>query len=197
MIRKIFILTAVFLLSNLQGFCFSDNEISYLEISQYGKSFEQDSFSERLARLENDVLGMTQSGEIEKRIKNLYKVVGNSIVLPDPRNSEVNNKKSFKDFWNNMTSGLLNSNGYMTGYIPPITTNLGGNSSDFFDIEPICCPHLKSYHHKHRHSPRIGRHNFHNNYTPNYYNPYGTNQYRPTYGMRNVSTASTVRILND
>ena len=85
MIRKILFISILFFLSQFACFAFSDEELSYLEISKYGQTYENDSFSQRLLRLENDILGMAQSGEIDNRIKLLYKVTSNSIAFPQER----------------------------------------------------------------------------------------------------------------
>lgn len=109
------------------AFAYSENDISRLEFQKYGRCYEDDSLAERLSRLENDYLGMTQSGDIDKRVYNLLtigKSTSNGFESYDDFNQEqvpVQKKGKLKTFWNNISSGL-NDMGSMTGFIPPLTT---------------------------------------------------------------------------
>ena len=197
MIRRFLFVSFLFFMSQLFVFAFSEDELSYLEISKYGQTYEKDSFYQRLSRLENDILGMTQSGDIDNRIRLLYKVSSNSIAFPQEKTYEVNKKTAIRNLWDNISSGFINNDGFMTGYIPSM--NYSDNYMDFFDNEPQYCPYHNTYHHQSRRVPRIGRHNFHHNHHhhPSSYNPYGPTYQRPTYGRTSVATGSTVRIIND
>ena len=133
MIRYLFFV-AVLIVSLIScAFAYSENDISRLEFQKYGRCYEDDSLAERLSRLENDYLGMTQSGDIEKRVYNLL-AVGNSNPngfesYEDFQQEQTPEKKKgkFKTFWNNISSGLSDM-GSMTGFIPPITTYGNYNS---------------------------------------------------------------------
>ena len=197
MIRSFLLISFLLVFSQNICFSFSENELSYLEISKYGQTYENDSFSQRLLRLENDILGMTQSGDIDNRIKLLYKVASNSIAFPQERIHGENKKSAIKNLWDNISSGFIANDGYMTGYIP--STNYSDDYMDFFDSQPQYCPYHNSYHSSARRIPRIGRHNFPHNhhYHPSSYNPYGPRYQRPTYGRTSVASGSTVRIIND
>ena len=199
MFKKLFVLFCLSFMSASCCFSFSNDELSYLEISKYGKTYDKDSFSQRLSRLENDILGMTQSGDIDNRIRLLYKVSSNSVVLPSERIYSGNRKSAIRNIWDNISSNFINDEGFMTGYIPSM--NYNDNYMDFFDNEPQYCPYHNTFHRSFRHIPRIGKHNhpspYNHHYHPSNYNPYGPNYHRPTYGMRNVSAGSTVRIIND
>lgn len=194
MIRRFLFISVLFFMSQFMVFSFSGDELSYLEISKYGQTYEKDSFSQRLSRLENDILGMTQSGDIDTRIRLLYKVSSNSIAFPQEITYEGAKKSAIRNLWDNISSGFVNNDGFMTGYIPSM--NYSDNYMDFFDNEPEYCPYHNTYHHQSRHVPRIGRYNLPHNH-PSNYNPYGPTYQRPTYGRTSVATGSTVRIIND
>ena len=125
---KILLYIAIFTVCFISyAFAYSENDISRLEFQKYGRCYEDDSLAERLSRLETDYLGMTHSGDIEKRVYNLL-AIGNSNSngfesYNDFQPEQVPSKKKgkLKTFWNNISAGL-NDMGTMTGFIPPITT---------------------------------------------------------------------------
>lgn len=201
MIRKVLITGFLFFAVSLVGFCYSEDELSMIEMKKYGQSFVDDSLSDRLIRLETDMFGMGQSGDIESRINLINRMNANStyssIVAPEYNYS---NKKGFLG---NIFDGF--SSGTMTGFTPPMT----GYSSNYGNY----CPYNHHYnnrankpfrngynsgnHHNHNHNfqhrlPRIGAHGPYNTY-----NPYAAGNERPTYGSTNVITGSRVHILKD
>ena len=156
MFIRFFILGLLFLLSGVYVFAYSDDEISFLEQNQYGQSFESDSLAQRLNRLETDLFGMAQSGDIDSRLDMLFKLSNNSkasaIVTPDYNYYSVSEPKkanAFKNFWNNFTEPF--SQGVVTGYTPPINysssfSSYGNDFMNFLNNPQQYCPYHNTYH---------------------------------------------------
>lgn len=203
MIRKVLIMGFLFFAVSLVGSCYSEDELSMIEMKKYGQSFVNDSLLDRLIRLETDMFGMGQSGDLESRINLINQMNNNSsyssIVTPEYNYS---GKKGFlRNLFDNFSTGT------MTGFTPPIGT-AGYSTSTYGNYCPYSYHNDKNMpfgyryrtekHNNHRHNyqhrpPRIGVHN--NPYTA--YNPYNLNNDRPTYGSTNVMTGSRVHILRD
>ncbi len=194
MIRKVVLLCCLFFVFAIEGNCYTEDEISNLEFNKYGQTFVNDSLSNRLNRLETDMLGMSQSGDIDSRIDTLIRMSGNNISVPSYDYYPSEKKSAIRNIWNGITSSFGYDDGQITGFIPPM--GLGySNSSNHNYYRPhyhrpsSYCPYHNTYHRPsrnfHRHSPHTA------------YNPYGPNYQRPTYGYSDTNVGSSVHILRD
>ena len=184
--HKKFILSLVLILFfPCVAFAYTEQQISNLEINQYGQTFVDDSLSDRLNRLEMDMLGMRQSGDIDNRISMLNRVSFGEIPTPSFDYYKPERRSAIKNIWNNVSSIL--DNGYMTGFIPSLENSYTSNY--YRSNSPQYCPYHNSYHQ--------GPARF-NHYNPHVgYNPYGLSSQRPTYGYTNTTTGSSIHILRD
>lgn len=129
MLKKVLFIIFCFFLITASAYCYSEENLSSLEYQRYGESYEYESLSSRLSRLENDLFGMTQSGDVDKRIEMIVRMSeSNNIVnVPHSREDDFEKRKnggSIKKFWNNFTSALTDT-GTMTGFIPPMYGSYG------------------------------------------------------------------------
>ncbi len=136
MLNKIFTVCIMSLFLSNAAFAFSEDNISALEYSKYGRNYPYESLGERLTRLETDYFGMSQTGDIDSRIANLSKINSNrknGVTIPSYGNySDVKPKNGIRDFWNNIKSGF-SDNGYITGYTPSMTyTTSSGYANDLY-----------------------------------------------------------------
>ena len=181
MIKKIFCLLSFSIIFSMSAIGFSEQNLNDLEYAKYGTSYEHESLAQRLNRLETDFFGMSQTGDIEKRLNNLSKI--NSEYkngISTPYSSYTTKPKGIlRNFWDNLTSGFMNNDGYMTGYTPSImnTSSSMGMPNDAYNNYlynnmnnfPSYCPY----------NPRF-QNNYHNRYAnPNnrYFN--GVNRFQP------------------
>lgn len=186
--KKILFSLVLFFCSISFVFAYSEDEVSFLEMKKYGQTYNNQSLADRLFRLETDILGMRQSGDLDSRINTLNNIFSNpapnAIVPPSV------------DIYSSRRKGLLGrflddfSSGYVTGFIPPINT---GYYSD--DYHNNYCPYGNNQVHSTYHYRGYHPHHRHLHSRP--YNPYGDYNYRPTYFNRNVSTGSAIHILQD
>lgn len=168
---------------------YTEQQISNLEFNRYGQSFVDDSLADRLNRLEMDVLGMSQSGDIDSRIGRLNDIFMHEMPTPQIDYYKPERKSAIKNILNNVSS--LFDNGYMTGFIPSLENSYG--SHYYRNNSPQYCPYHNSYHSSYHHRPARFSH-----YNPHVgYNPYGPAYQRPTYGYTNTTTGSSVHILRD
>lgn len=171
------------------AFAYSEQQISNLEINQYGQAFVDDSLSDRLNRLEIDMLGMRQSGDIDNRIGMLNRISFGEIQTPSFDYYKPEKRSAIKNIWNNVSSVF--DNGYMTGFIPSLENSYSSNY--YKNNSQHYCPYHNSYHNSYHHRPARFNH-----YSPHVgYNPYGPSYQRPTYGYTNTTTGSSVHILRD
>jgi len=140
MLKKILIFVG-FVAAALPVLCFNNYDIDTLENAKYGKTFQDESISERLGRLENDLLGMTQSGDIDTRLSKLSRAAGGTNINPDnivyPKNSyyDIQPKRNvFQRFLDNV-SDTFGSSGIVTGYIPGTYMPNYGYSSNMYRNE--------------------------------------------------------------
>ena len=230
MARKFYFILILFFVFVSHVFAYSDDDLSILERQNYGKSFEDESLSNRLNRLEENFFGMAQSGDIETRFDNLFKMSKNqkqsAIVSPDYNYYSVSKQK--KGFVKNLLDNFAApfSQGVVTGFTPPIGygNSFSSYGNDFinssYNNQSQYCPYHNSYHYgyNHRNSKFLKKYrnnNLSNNYkyrkyrnhhSPRYgynhpynrpYNPYLSQNYRPTFGNTTFTTGSSVRIIND
>ena len=174
MFKKLIILNILYIFTALMGLCFSEEELAGLEYSKYGRVYTGESISERLNRLENDFLGMAQSGDIDSRISLLSKLNGNSrgsaIINPLENYYPAQKKSALRNFWDNITSTFSDSES-ITGFTPPISTsgyNLGysnnmyrNNFTDFLNNPSGYCPYYNRYNF---YNNRFFNRNYHNNH---------------------------------
>lgn len=201
MIRKVLITGFLFFAVSLVGFCYSEDDLAQIELRKYGQTFVNDSLSDRLIRLETDMFGMSQSGDIDSRINLINQMNGNSsyssIAVPEYNYSYGNKKGFFRNLFDTFSTGT------MTGFTPPMTgySSNYGNYCQYNNYNRLNKPFENRYYSRnynnHRHNfphrpPRIGAHNPYNTY-----NPYGAREGQPTYGSTNVITGSRVHILKD
>ena len=126
MLKKSLLVIILFFQFFIISFAYSDNTIENLEYSKYGKIYSNEDFGTRLRRLEMDILGMSQSGDINSRIAKLQKVAGvgkYSAIMPPDDNFYPGEKKSvIRKFFDNVTSSFYDPES-ITGYTPSITNN--------------------------------------------------------------------------
>ena len=148
MLKKIcFVIVLLFVFSNM-GICYSEENLSAIEFSRYGQSYENESLSSRLMRLESDLMGMTQSGDIDSRIELISRMADNSdLSAVQPNNIFYPEKKksAIRNFWDNVTSST--SSGSLTGFTPSMDSTGYYNSMnnngfwDFFNSSPSFNPY--------------------------------------------------------
>ncbi len=185
MVNKFLFCFVLILIFPCVALSYSEEQLSNLEMNQYGETFVDDSFLDRLNRLEIDILGMRQAGDINNRIGRLNQISFEEINTPSFDYYKPEKRSAIKNLWDNVSSVF--DAGYMTGFVPPLNNSYGTNyyQNNIQDY----CPYHNSYHHR---STRF------NHYNPSMgYNPYGPVYQRPTYGYSNTSTGSSVHILRD
>ena len=212
------------LLTALSGGCYSDEQLADIEMNRYGQTFEDDSLSSRLIRLENDLFGMTQSGDIDTRldmISQMASVSKNPAMLADNDTFYPGVKQNpVKRVWNSISSGF--TGGSMTGFTPSVnsygysSSNYGNGLWNFFNGANSYCPYHNTYHNgffNNHNFPMGYRPNFNNGYFPHNHNlghiphnhirpayntPYGFyHNPVPTNYSSDVITGSSVHILKD
>ncbi|MBQ4124293.1 hypothetical protein IJD44_11325 [bacterium] len=205
MIKKIFILFVIICQLSFQTMAFSEKDIADLELQKYGKIYKEDDLGSRLRRLETDVFGMSQSGNIDVRMNNLFNMISPTHnyqgLYPTETFLKPEKKGFIRKFFDNVTSSF--SYPYVTGYSPSLFEmngypnniykdnhiNLSGNNGNY-------CSFSNPYPHRYFN----GAHRFHHPYgnTPYYNNGYSPYIYTPPTDItRNVATRSTVHILRD
>lgn len=185
MFIKILVFCFVLLSCSLNSFAFSEYEISSLEQNKYGQSFENESLSERLNRLETDYFGMSQTGDINSRLDMLSKLAvnskGSAIITPDYDYYSVSKKNKsnpIKNFWNNISEPF--SQGVVTGYTPPISfsnsySSYGNNFMNFLNGRPEYCPYHNKFHNHNFNNSDFNSNNFLKN---PHYNHLSDNRHR-------------------
>lgn len=181
MLRKIVLSIAILLCVQVCVYSYSPEQLANMEMVKYGQSYENDSLSSRLMRLETDLFGMTQSGDIDSRLDMISQMIGSSASVPayTPDNSYYSQNNSYyypqkkesaiKRFWNNLTDDF--SSGAITGFTPPLTStgyvnDLYGNGfMNFTNNSGRYCPLHNTYHNN----------GFFNNNPHNFWN--GRNRY--------------------
>ncbi len=227
MFKKLLLINVVMLSMALTGYCFSEEQLSKLEIIEYGQSYPDESIASRLSRLETDYFGMVQSGDIDSRMDMLKRMSNNSkrsaILLPEDNYYPGEKKSAIGRFWDNITDTF--SDGTVTGFTPGLDINSYGYSNNFyrngfnnfFNSIPNYCPYNNRYYNKnffnraYRNINRFGNSGFNyyspnyigNYYRPNYYNRPYSPYYNPYSGMipqnmlTNLTTRSSVHIIKD
>ena len=161
MLKKSLILILVIIINVIPAISFYENELDALEQSKYGQTFQSDSLSDRLNRLENDLLGMSQTGDLDSRIVRLTQVVQpninpNNIVYPQSNyNSyEMQPKRNlWQRFWDNV-SDTFDSTGVITGYTPGLYSSGYGYAPNIYRNElrnmfynsQNYCPYHNTFH---------------------------------------------------
>lgn len=221
MIKKIFVL----LLLLIQPVCFAYTEsiLNDIEMSQYGTSYQNEDLASRLRRLETDVFGMSQSGNVESRINNLAQMassVGYTYGIQPYENYYYPQKKGVvKRFFDNVSSTFTSPS--MTGYTPSFygsniyPNNMYRRELMNYPYNSNYCPFNNGYYpnnHQKFHNHNYNNYNKNNNLSRfpsknrlssrykynNGFNPYSSYPYRiPTDSLTNVATRSTVHILRD
>lgn len=124
MLKKISFIIVLFCQFFLISFAYNDNTIDNLEYSKYGKIYSNEDFGSRLRRLEKDILGMSQTGDVTSRINKLQQVAGYgnySAIIPPEDNFYPGEKKSaIRRFFDNVSSAFYDP-GTITGYTPSLT----------------------------------------------------------------------------
>ena len=189
MVRKIVLLFVSFFVISISGECYVEDQLSVLEMNNYGQSFVSDSLSERLNRLETDILGMRQSGDVDDRVSLLSRISNGKVSAQSFDYYKPIKRSAIQSILNNVGSIFSNDEGFMTGYTPPIGFGYGGNMNNYHYKQPRYCPYHNVYHSR---PSRV-------HYSPNHigYNPYGPKYERPTYGYTNTAAGSSVHILRD
>ena len=158
MARKLYFVFVLLFVCVVQVCAYSDDDLSVLEKQNYGMSFEDESLSDRLNRLEENFFGMAQSGDLETRFDNLFKISTgkkeSAIVTPDYDYYSVSKQKKsgIKNFFDNFTSPF--SQGVVTGFTPPIgySNSFPSYGNDFMNFlennNNQYCPYHNSYHNR-------------------------------------------------
>ena len=188
MLLKIGITILLIFYMAADGICYTDDRLAEIEQREYGQVFEDDSLSARLMRLETDLLGMSQSGDIDSRIDILSKL-SNSYMGVNPVNYgkeeiKTNKGSAIKNFWNNITSPTY---GGITGFTPAIET-YGGSSgiyrnefANFLNNSGNYCP----YHNYGSSNGIFYNNNYNNGYRTNLpRHRFKSNHYRAGHPMR-------------
>ena len=193
MARKIYFILILFFAFVCQVYAYTDDNLSVLEKQNYGMSFEDESLSDRLNRLEENFFGMAQSGDLESRFDNLFKISNpqkeSAIITPDYDYYSVSKPKKaiIKNFLDNVTAPF--SQGVVTGFTPPIGyssgfSSYGNDFMNFFDNNSNkYCPYHNSYHDGYRsnnkffrkYNNNLSRYNRYKNYRPHRMPRYGHN----------------------
>lgn len=192
MLRKFIILNAVILQFLILSSAYSQNNLDSIEMSKYGTIYSNDDLGTRLRRLETDLFGMAQSGDLDTRMNMIEQMAGNdnltSSVIPFDTYYPAKKESAIKRFFNNISSPLP-SQSYITGYTPPInnmgfSNNLYGNNYPNFMNNPnnTFCPfhnnlrpNIPNQYHNHYYN-NYNKYNKYNNYN---YNRYTGNRYSP------------------
>lgn len=211
MLKKLLVANILYLLTINCVFAYSEDVLNNLELSRYGQSFEYESLSERLNRLETDYFGMAQSGDLDDRISKLSQISTNNrnYNTSYPYENDRPKKSVMRNFWDNFTSVF--DNGSVTGYTPPMSFYQNNSSwenvfkqqyMDYMRNTPNYCPYHNRYHHNipnrlnpnypyGAYNPEFSRYPYMGNYPINRY-------YHPTpYSPPNVYTRAGVHIIND
>lgn len=125
----------------------SKSGLSRIESQVFGQSFPQYSAERRIEKLEQQLLGATQSGDLSARFETLKIAVKASKRSVQPDFSQYNNFSQYNDFEQYSSNPLLTTNsgvgrrrtnwgsivggGTMTGFTPPITPFYGTNYNSF------------------------------------------------------------------
>ena len=124
----------LFFILFFSNFAFASYEDSLFELEtlKYGKSFQNESISQRLLRLEEDYFGLSQSGDISSRISMLNKIAQNN--YPNTMNLErrINTKKQ-----NRIISAIFN---LFPSYLE-ITTTIKSSTFKITIIRHLFSPH--------------------------------------------------------
>lgn len=210
--KNLAILGLFIIFNATMGFCFSEEDISNIELAKYDDTYKNETISQRLNRLENDYFGMTQSGGIEDRILQLNKISNNlkqSAIL-NTHNYYKKRNNGIKNFWNNITSTF--DDGYITGFTPPMynTEYLSGypqyeNTSGIINFAPFENRHHPFYNKHHNdfiknHHKRTQNHHFNHQQKHRLNNHYNPNKRitRTRYSIPpNITTQSSVHIIRD
>ncbi len=154
MLRKIIISFMIFLSLQAAVYSYSPEHLSNLEMVKYGQSFENDSLASRLMRLETDLFGMTQSGDIDSRLDMISQMIGSSALPPvyQPDNTYYPKEKKgiINRFLNNLSDDF--SNGALTGFTPPLTSTgyvndfYGNGFMNYTNTSGGYCPFHNTYH---------------------------------------------------
>lgn len=99
----------------------SKNELSRIESKILKQTFPQNSAQRRIERLEQQVLGAVQTGDLNSRLETLKIAAKNSDKADQfPPNTFTNS-----GWKGNLANGLLGGSGAMTGFTPPINPYYG------------------------------------------------------------------------
>lgn len=209
MTKILFIIGLFVSFSLLPAYSFSESDLNSFELKQYGKTYSSENLSTRLNRLENDFLGMSQTGDFDSRMAQLSRVVSpninpNNIVYP--KNSYSYNysstygatpkRSAIQKFLDNV-SEAISPNGVVTGYTPGFyPSEFYGNQNRYYNPQPYC-PYHNTFHNNYNNGfnngfstnfPPINNRilqgrgfNPHNHYYHNNFNPYNNyyNRYNP------------------
>lgn len=192
MFKKFLLINIIIFATTLTGYAFSESDIDFLEQQNYGTVYSAESFAERLQRLENDMLGMSQGGDLDSRVEKLIKLNQNNVnahnlaYLPQDMNMPDKKENAIRKFFNGISETFFDD-GTLTGFTPsygiydPIygqtygntnsypSTVTFGNSPGLFGNFPSYCQYygtnIPSYS-----RPYYGNNSWFNNINRKYYN---------------------------
>lgn len=224
MLRKIIIMSLFVFQLSMQVFAYNENDLGNIELSRYGRVYTNEDFGTRLRRIETDIFGMAQSGDLDKRMNMIQQMTSNekSVSVVPYENIYTEKKQNpIKRFFSNMTLPSYYP-GVVTGYTPGMNTygynNIYRNEySDFMNNHNNFCPfnnqrlnNIPGRYHNHYYNGygynnnrylnnnRTGHvYPYNNAVRPYRYNPYYNKYPVPTDVITNVATRSAVHILQD
>jgi len=167
----------------------SKKDLSKLESRVLSQNFPQNSAQRRIERLEQQMLGAVQSGDLDARFQTLKIVSKNyntnqSDYSPDPFQSAGSGWKGLRGGWGNMLNNNL-MGGSMTGFTPPIS--------------PFSTNNLNAYNNSSTYNNGYNNFNRYNRYTSGY-SPYRGNRtntsYHEGYDDFSTNTGAGVTILD-
>lgn len=114
----------------------SKNVLTKIENKVFNQSFSQNSPELRIERLEQQIFGTVQSGDINSRYQALVTAAGNYNANPlNTYYPTTTATGGWKGILGNVIGNTLLGNGTMTGFTPPI--NPSYNSYDNYGANPI------------------------------------------------------------
>lgn len=206
MLKKIYLLLSFLLVFSCSCFASYEDKLLELETLRYGRTFQNESISQRLLRLEEDYFGLSQSGDITSRINMLSQIASNNYpnqLSYDRRVYQPQRKSSkLRNFLKDLASTFTDP-GVMTGYIPPIqsyddTYYNNSFNNDYYNRFFTPPKYSPNYAPSHVYTPHIPAPMI-SDYSPGYSN---SNYYYDNWGNyrtdnRNLYSRSAVKILRD
>ncbi|HNW25441.1 MAG TPA: hypothetical protein PLG15_03685 [Candidatus Gastranaerophilaceae bacterium] len=122
----------------------SKNTLSKMEMKIFGQNYNGDSPEVRIERLEQQLLGAVQSGDITTRYTTLKTLAGNYNSNQYSQNYYSNPIVGTQGGWKGVLGSLggmlLGGNGMMTGFTPPIDQYYGYSNPSYLNYSSLGNP---------------------------------------------------------